>query len=356
MARRRAYRRSVYGTSTDTGRMLSKSLSLNFVQSLIIAALAVALVYMALNAHTSVIVNQATSPNSSVSTTSIAGSTTNATPITVNSSGTLAGIDQPLNASAMAVINDAPLSYYDTAAAKLLNNSLTNEVVVSKSPQFKPYIINGKPTVIYIGATTCPFCGENRWAMALALSRFGNFTHLYYGYSALHDGDVPTLYWSVDNLTTQAGVDFDSNYSSGLINFIAAEYESPITGQFEVQPLSYFISLAPNATYRQALQFMNATGQFTGTPFTFWGTSLMLGADAVVVGNNASGGFASIASMTHAQILKQLSEFNDQFAWGEYAAADVYAADLCNALKNSSVAICQLPSIRQLGAKMGLSI
>jgi hypothetical protein len=59
---------------------------------------------------------------------------------------------------------------------------------------------NGKPSVIYIGAISCVWCGENRWAMAMALSRFGSFNSLYIGYSSIHDGDVPTLYWKPQEL------------------------------------------------------------------------------------------------------------------------------------------------------------
>ena len=122
-------------------------------------------------------------------------------------------------------------------------------------------MVNGKPTVIYIGATSCVWCGSNRWAMALALSRFGTFGRLYKGYSALQDSDVPTLFWSADNITTQSGINFDNNYTSNYISFISAEFESPITKGFEMAPISYFIQNAPNPTYRQAMTFMNNTGE-----------------------------------------------------------------------------------------------
>src|SRR5215831_9668816 len=40
----------------------------------------------------------------------------------------------------------------------------------------KPLTSNGKPEMLYIGAEFCPYCAAERWAMAVALSRFGTFT------------------------------------------------------------------------------------------------------------------------------------------------------------------------------------
>ena len=37
---------------------------------------------------------------------------------------------------------------------------------------------DGKPEVLYVGAEYCPYCAAQRWALAVALSRFGTFTGL----------------------------------------------------------------------------------------------------------------------------------------------------------------------------------
>ncbi|MFI5412423.1 MAG: hypothetical protein ACHQX1_00865, partial [Candidatus Micrarchaeales archaeon] len=193
-------------------------------------------------------------------------------------------------------------------------------------------------------------------AMALALARFGNFTQLFNGYSALGDGDLPTVYWTANNYTTSSGVGYGNYYNSKYINFISAEYQSPITAGFQIKPLSYFLQLSPNATYTTALGFMNSTNKFQGTPFTFWGTSIVAGADALVFGNTtpSSASNLPLAHMTHAQVLSQFQSFNDQFAWSEYAAADVYIAQVCPSINNSAP-VCSLPAIKSIGATMGLS-
>ncbi|MGC8537976.1 MAG: DUF929 family protein [Candidatus Micrarchaeia archaeon] len=274
----------------------------------------------------------------------------------------LTNIDKPLNSSALAVFNSAPNSYFETAGEMLLNGSVTNLVMdlpVANSSVFKPLIINGKPTVIYIGAISCIYCGENRWAMALALGRFGTFKSLYTGYSSFGDHDVPTIYWNADNYTTAANVGFGNNYTSNYINFISADYESPIVQGFEVQPLSYFVAKASlvNQTYLEAMKFMNSTGQFQGTPFTFWGKYLFAGADAVDFSNSSSSNNLTLEFMTHAQMYNELSSPNDQMGWTEYAGADVYIADLCSTLNSTSSSmpsVCTLPAIHSIEKAMGI--
>ncbi len=274
---------------------------------------------------------------------------------------TIAGINRPFNATELATINNAPDSYFEKAGELLLNNSLADfQYPYNVRPVNKSYITSGfstggKPSVIFIGALSCIFCGENRWAMALALSRFGSFGSLYYGYSALGDGDLPTIYFEPYNYTTPAGVAFGDNYTSSYVNFISAEYESPITAGFEIQPLSYFISKAQNSTVVSALKFMNATGLFVGTPFTLWGNVLVPGADAVVLGDTIpTNSTYPLQSMTHAQVLQRLRSFNTQFAYSEYAAADIYAAYAC-ATVVSKPSFCSLPAIQGLESVLNVS-
>ena len=288
----------------------------------------------------------------------------------------LTGIDTQLSSQQLSIINNASNSNFEIAGEKLLNLSIPGEnasngtytapffeISAAHPLQVNPPAINGKPSVIYIGAISCIYCGESRWAMALALSRFGSFNKLYIGYSSFGDGDLPTLYWNANNYTTKSGTTFGNGYSSNYINFISADYDSPITGGFEFvnsqYPISFFASNAPNASYGQAMSFMNGTKQFQGTPFTLWGTSLNRGATGVVLSNATSSGRAGATNilpltyMSHSQIFSQLQQFNSTFSYEEYAAADVYAAQVCPSI-NSAASICALPAIKSLEKIMGL--
>ena len=271
----------------------------------------------------------------------------------------LTGINMPLSASQLSAINNAPNSYFEIAGQAMLNLSIPGEaqqngsyvgvVYVQRQLQHSPLVIGGKPTVIYVGAISCIFCGENRWAMALALSRFGNFSSLYNGYSSEGDGDVPTLYWAPQNITTTGSVNFNNFYSSRYINLITAEYDSPIVKGFEIPSngYTYFIQHAQNQSQSTAMSYISQLGQFQGTPTTFWGGTLDGGADAVVFGTSNSlqvTNYPALTYMTHSQIIGQLKGFNTTLAVEEYAAADVYVAQTCIALNNTAP-VCALPAI-----------
>ncbi len=279
-------------------------------------------------------------------------------PTTTVSGSTLAGIDAQLNASQLAVINNAPNSYFERAGTMYLNGSITNAVYTGANKVNK-FMVNNKTSVIYLGSITCIFCAENRWAMALALSRFGNFSKLFQGYSSLGDGDVPTLYWTQLNYNI-SGDNIGNYYSSPYINFLSIEDTNPITGGFVLNtPSRIATNLAQlgNSTYISAFSHIlnlsnNKTTAFAGTPYSIWGSAQFSGADAIDFGNTTPvGGTTQISLWTPQQILKQLSNPNGQFAWTEYAAADVYVAAICSSLSNStkaSVPACSLTAIKEI--------
>jgi hypothetical protein len=51
-----------------------------------------------------------------------------------------------------------------------------------------PLTSGGKPEMLYVGAEYCPYCAAERWAMIVALSRFGTFSGLATTHSAARDG------------------------------------------------------------------------------------------------------------------------------------------------------------------------
>ena len=75
---------------------------------------------------------------------------------------------------------------------------------------------NGKPAVIYVGAEWCPFCGAERWALIIVLSRFGNFSNISYMMSSSTDvyPNTPTFSFAY------------SSYTSKYITFIPIEYQN----------------------------------------------------------------------------------------------------------------------------------
>lgn len=280
----------------------------------------------------------------------------------------LTNINVPLNSTQLSVINGEPESYYETAAQMWLNGSLSS--LVGQRLSYSPLItVNGKPTVFYLGAISCVYCAENRWAMALALSRFGAFQNLFFGYSALGDQDVPTIYWAPAHYNASSAVEFGNFFNGMYVNFLSVEYSSPITARFQMQTLSYFQQQANstgNEVYTKAMDLVVNLNNFAGTPYTIWGNYVVPGADATNFGDvtstsstsastsvtsSSSAAMLPITSMTHDQILQAFAHPATPFAWTEYAAADYYVALICASVgavassSSMSPPICASPSI-----------
>lgn len=260
----------------------------------------------------------------------------------------LTDINVALNATELAVFNNASDSYFVTAAQMYLNHTLSS-TVGAQTYAAPAFIVNGKPTVTYLGAISCVYCGENRWAMALALGRFGSFQQLFWGYSAIQDGDVPTIYWAPGHYNASTATEFGNFYSGTYVNFVSMEYSSPINQGFNMGTLSYFQQEAValgNPVYANATKILIGLNNYVGTPDTIWGSYSVPGADAINFGTATSSTNTTIpmASLTHEQVLASLAKPSTGFAWTEYAAADYYIALVC-ASPNVMAPVCSLPSV-----------
>jgi hypothetical protein len=295
----------------------------------------------------------------------------------------LTDINVPLNSSQLAVINDGPNSFFDTAARMWLNGSLTS--LVGQQIAAAPLLtVNGKPTVVYLGAISCIYCAENRWAMALALSRFGIFQSLFFGYSSWGDQDVPTVYWAPAHYNSTSAVDFGNFYDGTYVTFLSIDYASPITAGFQMQTLPFFQQQATavnNTVYEKATSLLIALNNFAGTPYTIWGRYSVPGADAIDFGvatstsstttsnestssttsATSTASLLAITSMTHDQILASLANPSTPFAWTEYAAADYYVALICSSLgvistsSTTAPPVCSEPDISSMTTTFLLS-
>lgn len=75
---------------------------------------------------------------------------------------------------------------------------------------------NGLPRVLYVGAEWCPYCAAERWALAVALSRFGTLTGLGVTRSRSNDVDPNTATLSFHG----------SHYASKYVVFTADEIQN----------------------------------------------------------------------------------------------------------------------------------
>ena len=75
---------------------------------------------------------------------------------------------------------------------------------------------DGKPEILYMGAEYCPFCAAERWALVMALSKFGTFTGLRGTTSSAIDTNPSTPTFSF----------YGSTYKSPYISFVPVELET----------------------------------------------------------------------------------------------------------------------------------
>jgi thiol-disulfide isomerase/thioredoxin len=75
---------------------------------------------------------------------------------------------------------------------------------------------NGEPEILYVGAEYCPYCAAERWAMVVALSRFGTFSGLRATHSSTSDIYPDTNTFSF----------YGSTYTSPSLDFVPVEEQT----------------------------------------------------------------------------------------------------------------------------------
>jgi hypothetical protein len=109
---------------------------------------------------------------------------------------------------------------------------------------------NGKPDLLYVGAEFCPICASERWAMYVALSKFGTFSpQPGQIHSATRDGNIPTLTF------------YKTTYTSPYLTFTPVE-----TTTNQPEGNSYVPLQTPTAT-QERLWISHTGGTFPWVDF-----------------------------------------------------------------------------------------
>jgi thiol-disulfide isomerase/thioredoxin len=109
------------------------------------------------------------------------------------------------------VVTSVPESVYEDVG-------LPSEISNTPAPTHNRLRLNGggKPEVLYVWATYCPFCAAENWALVMALSKFGRFDGVGTTFSSTTDfaPDTPTL-----DL-------YESSYFSPYLTFVSYDLAS----------------------------------------------------------------------------------------------------------------------------------
>lgn len=174
----------------------------------------------------------------------------------------------------------------------------------------------GKPEMLYIGAEWCPYCAAERWAMAIALSRFGTFSPLNGVHSSSSD-----VYPSTATLTF-----YKSTYTSKYLVFTPIENQDTNKNTLQV----------PNSA-QQAL--WNKYDPSNGYPFIDIGNRFIAG---------STYNPQVLQGLSWSQIAGDLSNPSSAVSKGAVGSANVFTAAICKMTNNQPSSVCTSSPISTL--------
>jgi thiol-disulfide isomerase/thioredoxin len=197
----------------------------------------------------------------------------------------------------------------------------------------------GKPEMLYVGAEYCPYCAAERWAMAVALSRFGTFTGLHFIHS--HSTDV---YSNTPTLTF-----YKSTYTSNYLVFTPVEtttvtatpLQSPTSAQVALMNLYDAPPYVPSGD----------SGSF---PFVDIGNRYISdGAEYLpsVLGSSPNPD-PSHFGLTWAQVGADLSNPSSQVAQDILGTANHITAAICKITNGQPGSVCDSPAVQAVASQI----
>jgi hypothetical protein len=193
----------------------------------------------------------------------------------------------------------------------------------------------GKPEVLYIGAEYCPYCAAERWAMIVALSRFGTFSGLAPIRSAAKDGAGHAEPYPLTPTWTFAKSTFTSSY----VTFTAVEGYTNIPDK----ATGFYTVLQPPTAAQQALLNKYDAANQGAIPFIDYGNKFLS------VG--ASYNPAILSGLTWAQIADDLHDPTSTVAKSVLGTANFATAAICSLTGNQPASACTA-TVRALQAKI----
>lgn len=193
----------------------------------------------------------------------------------------------------------------------------------------------GRPLIVYVGAEYCPFCAAQRWALVVALSRFGTFTHLGMATSSsqlvfpglasfsFHGASYRSRYVSFEPIET-----YGSDTTSSSDAFVPLQ---PLTGQ--VHALMQRLDVPPLAPVAGTLPFVDIAGRY------------------IAIGAGFSPGLLSGRSLT--SIASALSTPSSSVGRAVDGAANEIAAAICTVTGGQPGGVCRSPAVAAAHQRAG---
>ena len=194
----------------------------------------------------------------------------------------------------------------------------------------------GKPEFFYMGAEYCPFCAAERWAVVVALSRFGTFSKLNQTTSSATD-----VYPNTPTFTF-----YQSTYTSQYIDFVAVE---ETTNQPDGS--GGYTTLQTPTPEQQ-----NLITKYDGPPYLSSASSIPfidIGNQYVMQGANYSPDILSGHSWQ--DIAHDLSNSDSPVTKGIVGSANYLTAAICLATNQQPASVCKADPVPQIEQSLGKS-
>jgi Domain of unknown function (DUF929) len=221
-------------------------------------------------------------------------------------------------AAVLGKVTSVPASVYEAVGAGTASN-------LPKQIDDPALTADGKPRIAFLGAEYCPYCAAERWALVMALSRFGTFHKIGLTHSSSQDVDPDTPTFSFR----------DVGYTSDLISFDATETQSNkiVDGQYQ--------KLATPPPEISAVAQKHAAGSI---PFVDFGGSSFL--------SGATYDPSVLAGKTPDEVADALSDPSSPITQGVVGSANALTAAICRATGNKPADVCTSPTITAIQAKL----
>jgi hypothetical protein len=257
-----------------------------------------------------------------------------------NSGGPAAvGSNGPTGAALTSVINQTT-SVPAATLDKVGTGTAYNTVIIPVTTNQQPLTSGGKPEMLYVGAEYCPYCAAERWAMVVALSRFGTFS----GLSTVHSASVSGSGSQEPFPNTSTWTFANAKYTSNYLTFTPVEQYSNVpdssTGGYK--------TLQNLTKEQQAL-----VSKFDAPPYVSSQESgsipfINFGNKYLIVG--ASYDPQVLAGKTWAQISAALSNPNSPITKAIGGTANYMTAAICKLTGNQPATACT-PAVQALQSK-----
>jgi serine/threonine protein kinase len=203
-------------------------------------------------------------------------------------------------------------------------------------------IASGKPELLYVGAEYCPYCAAERWAMIVAMSRFGTFSGLATVKSAVSNGagdqepfpDTPT--WTFAH----------TSYSSPYLTFSEVELNTNVpdtsTGGYTALQTATSAVQALVTKY-DAPPYVDSAADSGAIPFLDFGNKY--------VSIGASYNPQVLSGLSWSTIAADLSNPNSSVAKAVDGTANYIMAAICSMTGNQPASAC-ITTIRSLETQL----